>query len=64
MIFGDLAANTFRDRESFESVAIRAVEDPAWRQQQADAIRERVAAGYTHRVFANRVIELVSSDFR
>ena len=64
MIFGDLSANTYRDKKTFESIAIRAVEDPQWRKERADMIRERVSAGYTHRVFARQVIELVNRSFR
>jgi hypothetical protein len=59
-LLGDLTETTFRSKDTLREAIRRAVERPDWRARTASAIRQRVQAHLTHRVFARDTLEFLT----
>ncbi len=62
-LMGDLSETCFRSRDELEARAIKAVENPAWRDDARAGIRRRALEQLTYEGAASRVIGLVKDSF-
>lgn len=63
-LLGDLTETTFRSKDTLRRAILRAIERPDWRAHTAGAIRHRVQAHLTHRVFARDMLEFLGRRLR
>lgn len=59
-LYGDLAGSAYWDRDSFERVVTRAVEDDAWRDAAARAGAERVRRWFTYDGVVDRLLRMLA----